>query len=406
MNQWSIENKDGAPKKDATTVYRQPHMAEPRLDAHHTVTTGISMKQSTDGNSNHHMSQEEFTPELPLSDQHIRSKNYMPCGTDYKGASINKMHKDYGTHQTSASNDPGHENWTNTGVHHSRHGAPQYHSTHNSSAGENQPAGTSGNCNVGYYISSAEQDKMYSGGTFANGHFRREKTGICSPDNSKGTKGLGSPRSFTDSCKWLQPYVLDNVGTFDMEKRICIEQPHAPPSTALGHKQFRISTALPSSQTIQRSASMIEPKLDCRKFCVPADHDLRKTVHNEKLPQVTADGSCLAKPHHHDINNAIASRNPYINMCNNLCTAENNSDQCGLGDGKQIHNYLASTSQQKMNQNNVTSSMMQKDRNSFSRSGSFGFQSSHSDEPSTSTVPEFIQPIEVGEIWKEVILAR
>jgi hypothetical protein len=403
LNQWSVESKDGVPKKGNTTVYRQPEMAEPRLDAHHTVTARSYIKQPSDGNSSHHVSQKEFTPALPLSDQHMRSKNDVEYGTNYKGIGINQMFKDYGTLQTSAWKDAGRESYTNSGVHHSHDGS-EHHRTQNFSAGENQPTGTSGNCNVGYYISSSEQDKMYPGGTMADGHLRSEKTSICSPVISKDSKDLGSAISFMDSCKWLQSHVLDSIDTSDMKKRICIEQPHAPSSTALGNKHLRISTTLPRLQTIQRSSSMIQPKLDSSKTHVPTNHDSGKSLKNEKLPQGSTYGSGLTKPHY-DISNATVSRNPCLNVYNSAFTAENSIDRCGLDDGKQIPYYPASTSQWNSNQN-VTHAVMQKERTSSSTYGSLGFPRSHPDEPITSTVPELIQPFEIGEIWKKVILAR
>jgi hypothetical protein len=325
---------------------------------------------------------------------------------NYRGASINQMNKDYGTLQTSGCKDTGRENYTHSGVHHTHQGASEHHSTQHLSAGENQHTGTSVNCNGGYYISSTEQDKMYPGRIMTNRHLSSEKTSICSPVNSKDTKDLGSPRSYADSCKWLQPRISDSVDTSDVEKRICIEQPHVPPSKTLGYKHFRISPTLPRSQTIQRSSSMIQPKLDLSKPHVTTNHDSGKSLHNEKLPQGSADGIGLTNPLHCDISNATVRRNPYLNVRNSAFTAENSIDQCGFDDGKQIHYYPASTSQWKSNQNNVTSSVMQKERNPFSRSGSFGFPRSHSDEPITSTVPGLTQPFEVGEIWKKVILAR
>jgi hypothetical protein len=401
LNQWSVENKDGVPKKGSTTAYRQLEMAEPRLDAHHTVTTTSSIKQPSDGNSNHHMSQKDFTPALSLSDQHVRSKNDLQYGTNYRGTSINRMYKDYGTLHASSWKDSGHENYTNSGVHHSRHGASEHHSTQHFSAGENQPTGTSENHNVGYYFSSAEHDIMCPVGTMANRHLRSEKNSVCSPVNSKSSKDLGNPTSLMDSCKWLQPHVLDSKDNSDMEKRICVEQPHAPCSTALGNKHLRISTTLPRPQTIQRSLSMIQPKLDLSKIHVPTNHDSGKSLHNEKLPQGSTYGSGLTKPHC-DISNANVSKNPCLNVYNRAFTAENSIDQCELHDGRQIHYYPAFTSQLKCNENNVTSAVMQKE----STSGSLGFPRSHPDEPITSTVPELIQPVEIGEIWKKVILAR
>jgi hypothetical protein len=400
LNQWSVENKDGVPKKGNTTAYRQPEMAEPGLDAHHTVTTKSYIKQPSDGNSRHRMSQKESTPALPLSDQHMKSKNDVAYGTNYRGTNINQMCQDYGTLQSSAWNYTGRESYTNLGVHQSC-GASEHHSTHNFSAGENQPAGTSGNCNVGYYISSTEQDKMYPGGTMANGHLRSEKTSVCGPVISKDSKNLGSPVSFMDSCKWLQPHVLDSIDTSDMEKRICVEQPHAPSSTALGNKHLRISTTLPRLQTIQRSSSMIQPKLDLSKTHVPTNHDSGKSLHNEKLPQRSTYGSGLTDPYY-DISNATVGRNPFLNVYNSAFTAANVIDQCGLDNGKRIPYYPASTSQWKSNQSAVT----QKERTSVGTYGSLGFPRSLPDEPVTSTVPELIQPFEIGEIWRKVILAR
>jgi hypothetical protein len=405
LNQWSVENKDGIPKEGTTTAYSQLEMAEPRLDAHHTFTTRSSIKQPTDGNCNHHVSPKEFTPALLPSDQHTRSKNDVQFETNYRGASINQMSKDYGTLQTSVWKDPGCENYTQSGVHHSCQGAPEHHSIQHFSAGENHHAGTSGNCNGGYYVSSTEPDKMYPGRIMANGHLRSERTSICSPVNSKDNKDLGSPRSYMDSCKWLQPLILDSVDTFDMEKRICTEQPHELSSTTLGYKHFRLSPTLPRSQTIQRSASMIQSKLDLNKPHVMTNHDSGNSLHSEKLLQGSTDRSGLTKPPQCDISNATVRRNPYLNVHNSAFTAENSIDQRGLG-GMQIHYYPASTSQWKGNQNNVTSSVMQKERNPFNRSGSSKFPRSHSDEPITSTVPEFNQPFEIGEIWKKVILAR
>lgn len=400
-----MENKEGVPKKDSTTA-SQPEMAEPRLDAHHTLTTRSSVKQPPDGNCNRHVSPDFFTPALPLSDQHVRSKNDLQFGAKYRGASINQINEDYGTLETSVYKDTGHENYTHSGVHHSRQGAPEHHSTQHLSAGENQHAGTSVNCNGGYYISSTEQDKMYPGRIMMNRHLRSEKTSICSPLNSKDSKDLGSPRSYVDSCKWLQPLILDSVDTCDLEKRICIEQPHAPSSTTLGYKHFRLSSTLPRSQTIQRSSSMIQPKLDLSKPHVTTNHDSGKSLRNVKLPQGSADGSGLTKPLHYDVSNATVRGNPHLNVHNSAFTAKNSIDQCGLEDGKQIHYYPQSTSQWKSNQNNVISSVMQKERNPFSRSGSVGLPRSHSDEPITSTAPGLTQPFEIGEIWKKVILAR
>jgi hypothetical protein len=353
------------------------------------------------------VSAQEFTSALPLSGQHIRSKNDAQYGTNYREASVNQMHKEYGTLQTNVCKDPGYENYTHSGVHHS-HVAPEHRSTQQLSACENRRTGTSGNYNGGYCISSTEQDKIYPERTMENRRLRNEKTSISSPVNSKDSKDLDSPRPNTDTCKWLQPLTLDSIDTFDMEKRICIEQPHAPSSTTLGYKHFRISTTLPRSQTIQRSSSMIQPKLDPGKPHVNTNHDSGKSLHNEKLPQGSTSGSGLMKPPHCDISNATVRKNSFLNVynSNSAFTAENSIDQCGLDDGKQIHYYPASTSQWKSNQNNVASSTMQKERNSFSRSGSLRFPRSHSDEPIASTFPEPVQPFEIGDIWKKVILAR
>jgi hypothetical protein len=305
-------------------------------------------------NWNGHASAEEYRPALPLSDQCVKNKTdvcprqSIHCGTNYRKANFNQVHKEYGSVQSSVDNIPNVEN-------HSHHGGSEQH--HNRlSAYETQLKGTSENFSRRYCVSSTEQGKVYSERTMENRH----------PVNSR-----------------------------DID-------------TTLGYKHLETFTTLPRSQTIQRSSSMIQPKPDLSKpYMNNTSHDSVNPLHNGQLPQRSIDvTSGFIKPVHCDINAVTVRRRPYLNINNSAFPGENTTNQCVSEDGKQIHDYQTYTSQLKCSQKNVTTSKMQKERDSFRWSGSLDFSRSDSDIPITTTVLEPHQLSEIGEIWKKVVLNR
>jgi hypothetical protein len=363
--------------------------------------------QPTDNKWNFPASAEEFRCALPLHDQHSRSKSdvcarqNMQCGTNYRKASFTQEQKEYGSVQSRVHRFPFVENQ-------SQHGrSSEQYKTQNSSVFEKQVKETSENCSREYCVLSDEQGKVHSKGTMDSGHVRSEKTNICSPSNLRDiSKDRSSPRSYTDSCKWLQPLTFDSIDICDMEKGTCLQQPCVPSSATLGYKTLESFTPLPKSQTIQRNSNVGQPKLDLGMPYVNTEsHDSGKSVHNEKIPQTIVDVSGLTKPLHSEVNSATVRRHPHINV-NNIAFCGENMGHYGSEDGKRMHYYQTSTSQLKCNQNNVTASRMQEERNPFRTSGSLEFSRSGCDDPITTAVSQPLQLFEIGEIWKKVVFAR
>ncbi|XP_021939374.1 DEP domain-containing protein 1A-like isoform X1 [Zootermopsis nevadensis] len=351
ISQWSVKNAGGDKQKNTTSAHSSSKSAVPRLDAHHTVglpPTTSSIIQPAEYNWHFYASAEEYRPALPLSDQCVKNKTdvcprqSVQYGTNHGKISVNQVHKEYGSVQVGVNNIPNVEN-------HGYHGESDLH--HNRlSAYENQLKGPSENCSRRYYVSSSEQGEVHSEKTMENRHLN--------PVNSRNT------------------------------------------NTSLGYKHYSETfTTLPTSQKIQRSSSMIQPKPDLSKpYMTNASNDLVNPMHNEKLSQRSIDDiSGFIKPVHCDINNAPVSRRPYLNVNNSAFPGENSTNQYVSVDGKQIHDYQTYTSQLKCSQNNVTTSKMQEEKNPF-RSGSSDF-----DKP---IMAEPLQLSEIGEIWKKVVLAR
>jgi hypothetical protein len=190
-----------------------------------------------------------------------------------------------------------------------------------------------------------------------------------------------------------------------MEKGNCIPQPCVPSAT-LGYKNLDNFTVVPKSQTIQRSLSVRQPKLDLSKPSVNTEnHDSGKSVQNEKILHRSVDVSGLTKPQHGEVNSATVRRNPHIKV-NNIAFYGENMGHCGSEDGQRMPYYQTSTSQLKCNQNNVTAARMQEERNPFRRSASLELSRSGCDDPVTTTGSEPPQLCEIGTIWKKVVLAR
>jgi hypothetical protein len=358
MNQWSAKNAGGNTEKDSTSTYSYSKLAEPRLDAHHTVglpPAGSSIIQPTENNWNCHASAEEYRPALPQSDQCVKNKTdvhprqSVQCETNYRKASFNQVCKEYGSVQSSVDSIPNVENY-------SHHGRSEQH--HNRlSAYENHLKGTSENCSRRYCVSSTEQSKVCSERIMENRH--------------------------------LSPVNLRDV------------------NTSQGYKYLETITTLPRSQTIQRSLSMIQPKPDFSKpYMNSTSHDSVNHLQNGKLPERSIDyTSSFIKPVHSDIN-SVTARRPYQHVNSIAFPGENSTKQCAPEDGKQIHDYQTYASQLKCSQSNVTTSKMQKEGDPFRRSGSSDFSKLDPDKPIMKTVLEPLQPLEVGEIWKKVVLAR
>ena len=408
-DQWSVKNIDGVTKKGITTACSQSEMAEPRLDAHHTVglpTISSSVMQPTDNKWNCPISAEEFRHALPLPHQHTRSKSNvcarqnMQCGTNYQKASFTQEQKEYGSVQSSIYNVPYVENQS----HHGRYS--EHYKIQNICAYEKQVKESSETTSREYCASSGEQGKIHSEGTTDNGHIKSGKTNICSLYNSRDiSKDLSIPRPNTDSCKWLQPLTFDSIDTSDMEKGNCIPQPCVPSGT-LCYGNLESFKALSKSQAIQRNSSVGQPRLDLSKPSVNTEnHDSGKSVRNEKIPQRSVDLSGLTKPLHSEVSSATVRRNPHIKV-NNIAFRGENMGHCGSEDGKKVPYSQTSTSQFKCNQNNVTASRMQEERNPSRTSGSLEFSRAGCDDPVTTAGSEPPQLFEIGEIWKKVVLAR
>lgn len=411
LNQWSLKNADGVTKKESTTAHSHFEMTEDRLDAHHTVglpATSESIMRPKEGNWNCHASAEEFRPALLPSDQCIRNTNdacsgqNMQCGTNYKEANFNQVRKDCGSVQNSVHKGSKVENHIRCG------GSSEEYSSQPSSVYENQLQGPFKSYSRVYCVSPTEQGKAHVDRTMENRCTRNGKTSTCSPVNSRDlSKDLGSPRPYANSCKWLQPLTLGSIDTFDMEERTCIQQPGVPSATAFGYRHLENFTNLPTSQAVQRSSSMVQPKSDLTKpYISNTNHALGRSLRNGKYPQRIVGVNGLKKPLCSDISSATLRRSPYLNVNNSTSPEENSINQCRSVDGKQIHDNQTSTSQLKYNQNNVTTSKMQKERDPFVRSRSLGFSRWSSDKPIATTVPELLQSLKIGEIWKKVVLAR
>lgn len=360
LSQWSVKNTGGDPKKITTYSHSHSKMAEPRLDAHHTV----GLPPTVECSWNCHVSAEDSRHVLPLPDQCVKNKTdvyprqNMQYETSYSKANFNQMHNEYGSVQSTVHNIQNVENCSHQG------GSSEQHHNQFSSACDNQLEGTSESCARGYCLSSAEQGKVLSERTTENRYLKCEKTSVCSAVNSR-----------------------------DM-------------NTAVGHRYLETCTTLPRSQTIKRSSSMIQPKPDFSKPCVSnTSHDSVKPLHNRKLPQRTMDNvSGFIRPGNCDVN-TVTVRRPYVNVNTRDFCEESGTNQCVLEDGKQIHDYQTYTSQLKCNQNHVGSNI-QKERDPFRRSGSLECSKSGSQKPTMTTVLEPLQPSEIGEIWKKVVLAR
>jgi hypothetical protein len=240
-----------------------------------------------------------------------------------------------------------------------------------------------------------------------SGHIRIGKTNISSPYNSRDTsKDLGSPRPYTDSCKWLQPLTFDSIDTSDMEKRNCIPQ-SCVPSANLGYKNLENFTVVPKSQPIQRNSSVGQPKLNLSKPCVNSEnHDSGKSVQNEKIPHRSVDVCGLTHPQHSEVNSATARRNLHIKLNNIAFCGENIMGHYGSEDGQRMPYYQTSTSRLKCNQNAVTASRMEEEQNPFRTSASLEFSRSGCHDPLTTAGSEPPQLCEIGAIWKKVVLAR
>jgi len=379
-------------------------MAEAQLDARHTVglpTISNSVMQPTDNERNCPVSAEEFRHALPLPHQHTRSKSYvcarqnMQCGTNYPKTTFTQEQKEYAFVHSSIYNVPYVENLS----HHGRYF--EHYKIKNSSAYEKQVKETSETSSKEHCALSGEQE------TTDKGHIRSGKTNISSLYNSRDrSKDLGSPKSYTDSCKWLQPLTFESIDTSDMEKGNCISQPCVP-SANVGYKNLENFTVVPKSQTIQRNSSVGQPKLDLSKPSVNTEnHDSGKSVQNEKIPHRSVDVSGLTKPQHSEVNNTTVRRNPHIKVNNIAFCGENIMGHCGSEDGQQMAYYQTSTSQVKCNQNNVTASRTQEERNPFRTSASLEFSGSGCDDPVTTASSEPPQLCEIGAIWKKVVLTR
>jgi hypothetical protein len=409
-NQWSVKNTDGVTKKSVIAARSQSEMAELKLNAHHTVglpTINSSVMQPTDKNWNCPTSAAGFSHPLPVPDQHTRSKSdacarqNVQCGTNYQKASFTQAQKEYGSVQTGIHIVPYVENQS----HHGRFS--EEYKTQNSSAYEKQARETSDKYSMKCHVPSVEQGKVHSDGTMDNGHIKSEKTNKCSSANSRDiSKDIGSPRPYSDACKWLQPLTFDSIDTCDMEEGTYLQQPCAP-SANLGYKNMNNCTALPKSQKVQRSLSMVQPKLDLSKpYVNTANYDSGKSVRNENIPHRSTDVSGLTRPLHSQLNSATLRRSPHANVNNIALSGENIMDHCRSEDGKRFHYYQTSASQLKYNQDNVTACRMTEEQNPFRTSGSLGFSKSGCDHRITTSVHERLQPFEIGEIWKEVLLAR
>jgi hypothetical protein len=313
--------------------------------------------QPTDNKWNCPASTEEFRHGVPLPQQHTRSKRdvcarqNMQCGTNYQKASFTQEQKEYGSGsvQSSIYSVPYVENMSR----HRRYS--EHYKIQNSSAHEKQVKETFETSSREYCALSGEK------GTTDNGHVRSGKTSISNKD-------LSSPIPHTDSCKWLQLLTFDSIDKNDMERGNCIPQPCVPSET-LGYKTLENFTALPKSQTIQRNPYVGQPKLDPSKPSVNTEnHDSGKSsVNNEKIPQRSVDVSGLTKPQH-----TTLRRNPHVTFNNIAFHGENIMGDCGSEDGKWMPYYQTSTSQPESNQNNVTASRMQEDRNINSSCGNYG----------------------------------
>lgn len=379
-------------------------MAEPQLDAHHTVglpTINNSVMQPTDNKWNCPASAEEFRHALPLPHQYTRSKSdvcarqNMQCGTNYQKTSFTQEQKEYGSVLSSIYYVPYVENLSHRGRY------SEHYKIQNSSAYEKQVKETSETSNKDYCALSGEQR------TTGNEHIRSGKTNISSPYNSRDiSKDLGSPRPYADSCMWLQPLTFDSIDASDMEKGNCIPQPCVPSAT-LGYKNLENFTVVPKSQTIQRNSSVGKPKLDFSKPSVNTENnDSGKSLQNEKIPHRYVDVSGLTKPQHSEVNSTTVRKNPHINVNNIAFHGENIMGNCGSEDGQQMPYYQTSTSHLKCNQNNVTASRMQEERNPFRTSANLEFSRSGCDDPVTTASSEPPQLCEIGVIWKKVVLAR
>jgi hypothetical protein len=321
--------------------------------------------------------------------------------TNYCKDSFTQEQKKYGSVQSRIHSVPYVESQSHRGRY------SETYKTQNSSAFEKQVKETSENCSRELCVLSDEQGKVHSKGMMDNGYIRSEKTTICSPSNLRDiSKDLSSPRSYTDSCKWLQPLTFDSIDTCDLEMGTGTQQLSVPSSVTMGYKNLENFTALPKSQTIQRNSNVGQPNLDFGKHYENTEsQDLGKSVHNEKIPQRSVDVSGLTKPLHSEVNSTTVRRKSHININNIAFRGENVMGHCGSEDGKGMH-YQTCTSQLKCNQYNVTASRMQEERNTFRTSGSLEFSRSGCDDPITTAVPEPPQLFETGEIWKKVVLAR
>ncbi|XP_069693031.1 DEP domain-containing protein 1A-like isoform X2 [Periplaneta americana] len=391
-NQWSLKTTNtGTSKKMPSPANIHSEMIMPRLDAHHTVglpNTMNSVQQQIEGNCNY------YTSKLSLPDKQARNKievvprrnpfQNMQYVANDRSSDFNQMPEVLGSIHYVA-NTIEQDQLPNN--YHRYPAGPGWYNTISSNTFDKHCRRPSNDFGKRYSVSPSERMAK------ENRCLGNEKLSSQSPFNRDTDKNFGGGRPHKLSYDWLDPLTLDSVDTHDGENINCISNSNAPNMTA-GHK--RVET-LPRTQSIQRSASMIQPRLDYNKPYMYDVEDPEKTRHNRKLPQSCTDVTGLGKHV-----TATIMRSPY--------TSNGNATEGMRGDGTQVHHYhSASSSQLQCNQGNaVTSSLLKEDKGHFKRCGSLGFSRPGIDTGNQISKPvnELHKSLETGDMWKRVLVTR